>query len=60
MNTHSASEQDTRKPTEAYLHALFDAGRHGDAREESFYGPLAYEAIEACTLALPKACWIPL
>jgi len=26
---------------DVYFRALFDAGRHGDAREESFYAPLA-------------------
>jgi len=27
--------------TDNYFRALFEAGRHGDAREESFYAPLA-------------------
>lgn len=30
-----------RTAANSYFRALFDAGRHGDAREESFYGPLA-------------------
>ena len=30
-----------RNAAQGYFQSLFEAGRHGDAREESFYGPLA-------------------